>query len=1103
MRTAVLGLHRATDPAMPSRRRAIALLALIVAIAIAAQGMALPGPVAGGSAAVASTTTTEAPGAALPARSAATEVAASDEPSGGLQPGVQYEEAMAHEHDRIAFVPGDRVTVPFRPRAGDRWSVAGKLPRALPAGLATGRAMAASAQGSRWAKPETSGADAGTLTPVAKPAPSVTPAASPSPATEATPLPVDAPTVDATAVEPATNASTVARSPEVATSPQNAGLLRQVFGFLPYWEVNDATLNYDVLSTIAYFSVGSDASGNLLKRNADGTLTTGWGGWTSQRMTSIINQAHQRKTRVVLTISVFAWTTAQADKQRAILGSATARLNLARQAAAAVRDRGADGINLDFEPIASGYADEFTAFVRTVRAELNNIAPGYQPTFDTTGFIGNYPIENATASGAADAIFIMGYDYRTSGSNPVGSISPLTGPAYDLTDTVRAYAARVSPSKLILGVPYYGRAWSTTSDALHGTNVTSTKWGASTTVVYDSVVPYANQYGRRWDSIEQAPWVAYKKQNCTSTYGCVIVWRQIYYDDKASLAAKYDMINRYALRGAGIWALGYDGTRPELNAVLAQKFLHDTTAPLVGIRNMAARQTDAGFTVSWTGQDISGIASYDLQYARDGGPWTAWLTATTKTSEVFLGEQNHGYAFRARARDGKGNVSAWNVASTWVGAPVLAVGGFGVVGSDNVNLRAAPDTSAAKVGEMNTGDMVAIVGGPRTADGYTWWQVSGVIKEWGAVSPIDVGLWIAAGPAATPWLTAAHAPNSTLIDPVIRDFSVGDTSRAFSPNGDGARDTLRISWSNAIALDTLNLDVYRTDGTLVGSIALTQRAAGAQTYAWNGAVGGTTVADGGYVLALRGTSGTATYNAPSAKPATPGQIALFGVTVDTVAPAAIAPSAVIAAARYGIHPDATRLQVAWPASTDATSGLAGYELSSSTNGGAWTAPAALAATLRSTLAWVAWGHGYAFRVRARDGAGNVSAWQSTSTLAVTAFDQTSSAVRFSTGWSPVNSVYAFGGSLRRTTTGGRTVTFTATGRQYAFVSRLGPTEGSAAIYVDGVYQGQVSMYASSVGHKRVVWAKDFGTSQSRTITIRALGTSGHPGVYVDAILVGS
>ena len=85
-------------------------------------------------------------------------------------------------------------------------------------------------------------------------------------------------------------------------------------------------------------------------------------------MTNVIEAAHRSHARVVLTVQSFAWTSTGAKRQKALLGSATARANLARQIAAAVRDRGADGVNLDFEPLAAGYADEFTALVRKVRS---------------------------------------------------------------------------------------------------------------------------------------------------------------------------------------------------------------------------------------------------------------------------------------------------------------------------------------------------------------------------------------------------------------------------------------------------------------------------------------------------------------------------------------------------------------------------------------------------------------------------------------------------------------------------------------------------------------------------------------------------------------
>ncbi len=55
--------------------------------------------------------------------------------------------------------------------------------------------------------------------------------------------------------------------------PAATDLRRQVFGFLPYWELSDRStrLDYQLLSTIAYFGVGADANGDLIKRNRDGS----------------------------------------------------------------------------------------------------------------------------------------------------------------------------------------------------------------------------------------------------------------------------------------------------------------------------------------------------------------------------------------------------------------------------------------------------------------------------------------------------------------------------------------------------------------------------------------------------------------------------------------------------------------------------------------------------------------------------------------------------------------------------------------------------------------------------------------------------------------
>jgi chitinase len=351
-------------------------------------------------------------------------------------------------------------------------------------------------------------------------------------------------------------------------------LNREVFGFLPYWVLPEDTLrlDYEALTTIAYWGVGANPSGRLGRRTADGRLTVEWAGWKSSSITSVIDAAHESGTKVVLTVIRFSWTSAQAAATTSLLSSSTARTRLADQIASAVRNRGADGVNLDFEPIPTGQRDNYVRLVRKVREALDARAPGYQLTVDGTGraWLDGYDVAALTAEGAADAVFVMGYDYRVGGSQRAGSISPLVKAGDDLTETLDAYLAATSPSKIILGLPYYGRAWSTTSDALNAsTRPQGSTYGYSTTVRYRTAVRKARLSGRRYDSVEQSAWTAYRYRYCSS---CPRTWRELYYDDTESLGVKYDLVNNRDLRGAGIWALGYDGRRTELYALLKFKF---------------------------------------------------------------------------------------------------------------------------------------------------------------------------------------------------------------------------------------------------------------------------------------------------------------------------------------------------------------------------------------------------------------------------------------------------------------------------------------------------------------------------------------------------
>ena len=87
------------------------------------------------------------------------------------------------------------------------------------------------------------------------------------------------------------------------------------------------------------------------------------------------------------------------------------------------------------------------------------------------------------------------------------------------------------------------------------------------------------------------------------------------------------------------------------------------------------------FPVSWSGTDDpggSGIAAFDVFVSDNGGPFTAFLVATTQTSATFTGQDGHSYAFYSVATDQVGHrqpTPAGTQASTRVGfndPPVLA-----------------------------------------------------------------------------------------------------------------------------------------------------------------------------------------------------------------------------------------------------------------------------------------------------------------------------------------------------------------------------------------------------------------------------------------------
>ncbi|HYS36180.1 MAG TPA: hypothetical protein VEO01_11170, partial [Pseudonocardiaceae bacterium] len=222
------------------------------------------------------------------------------------------------------------------------------------------------------------------------------------------------------------------------------------------------------------------------------------------------------------------------------------------------------------------------------------------------------------------------------------------------------------------------------------------------------------------------------------------------------------------------------------------------------------------------------------------------------------------------------------------------------------------------------------------------------------------------------------------------------------------------------------------------------------------------------------------------------------IVLDTGATAARAPAAAIASG-YGVGSLApTRLT--WSA-TDATSGVAGYQVEQSTDGGAWARLTLASPLTTAAVRSLAAGHSYQYRTRAVDRAGLGSGWQYGPVLHPALYQETTTALAWSGTWSRYAVTGASGGYVRGSTQALAWARFTASARSVGWVAVRGPSRGKATVYVDGVLAGTVDLYASTVQPARIVFVRSWSATGTHAVTVRVKGTAGRPRVEVDAFVL--
>ncbi|MBP1999621.1 chitinase [Paenibacillus shirakamiensis] len=403
--------------------------------------------------------------------------------------------------------------------------------------------------------------------------------------------------------------------------------------------------------------------------------------------------------KTLLSVGGWTWSNHFSD----VAADSTARTNFANSAVNVIRTYGFDGIDIDWEyPVSDGLPDNsrraadkqnFTLLLQETRNKL--AAAGAQDGKSYLLTIASRANESYTQttelskiSNILDWINIMTYDFHgdweTSTNHNAGLYSDPNDPdvnKFSADYAVNAYInAGVAPSKIVLGVPFYGRGWKgcaagpngdgqyqvCTPDFNGSTTPTGTwdtfETGASGMFDYgDLAANYVNKNGfvRYWNATAQVPYL----YNPTSKIF-------ISYEDPQSLAAKTSYIKSKGLGGAMIWELSEDcrtspkftctGTKlltqlgTDLNVNSTTPPVTDTTAPSVPANLTSTAKTSTSVTLKWDAStDNVGVTGYDVY---QGSTLLTRVTGTTYTATGLTAQT--AYTFTVKAADAAGNISA-------------------------------------------------------------------------------------------------------------------------------------------------------------------------------------------------------------------------------------------------------------------------------------------------------------------------------------------------------------------------------------------------------------------------------------------------------------
>lgn len=352
-------------------------------------------------------------------------------------------------------------------------------------------------------------------------------------------------------ISPALPISKNSSNVSLATLSSTCTLNKKVFGWFPYWQgTTYNNFQWNLISDFCYFAYSIYPS--------TGNNTNSSYAWlTSNAVTTA--KANGCKIHICATMfSGHSTFWASSSAQTTFINNIINDLNA----------RGGNGVNIDFEGMGSSDKTPFTNFIIQLKSALQAANPNYELSIALYAVDWSGVFDIPALVPYVDNFIIMGYDYYWSGSSQAGPTDPLynfqTSYNYTLSKSVTYYLNKgVPPNKLLLGLPYYGREWETTSNTIPSS--TTGNFSTSRTYAYVKTNSTGNYSASNkvWDQNSFTPAFIFQVSGA---------WRQCWIDDDYSMRRRFDFVNQRGIGGIGIWALGYDDGYTDFWQAIQDKF---------------------------------------------------------------------------------------------------------------------------------------------------------------------------------------------------------------------------------------------------------------------------------------------------------------------------------------------------------------------------------------------------------------------------------------------------------------------------------------------------------------------------------------------------